>query len=405
MRKVIAPRLPPCLIASAKARRTSSKAFDRGDRSRHGVRRKHRRHRSSASSTTSSPAANLRATAGSPISTTQMDLPRCCASHPRSIQRRRRPRSRSRSATGDDDGADSTCSLSQRATHRQRRSCYPRKTTRPPARRYLKNLLQRVALAKSSSSPIKSTRLIGRLKERYPRVVRYYKLCHDPEDRQPSIAQFDADKHRKARNSSTDAICCSKTDRKNLSADELWRIYTLLSPCAENAFRDMKTPLAIRPRSSTTSNPAPTPIFFFASWLTTCSSPSKKPCSTKASTPPGRACATPSKPTRSAPSSCPPTTALRYASERPQLPTQTSSKSIETSASPNTSSPQNTHGHSPPIVTNGRTIPLKQHNFILKKLEVGLSCSPTCSVWLRSVLGLLPTSIGGRCISNSAAIR
>ncbi|MGH7049646.1 MAG: hypothetical protein ACREE5_03260, partial [Acetobacteraceae bacterium] len=30
------------------------------------------------------------------------------------------------------------------------------------------------------------------------------------------------------------------------SADELWRIYTLLSR-AENAFRDMKSPLAVRP--------------------------------------------------------------------------------------------------------------------------------------------------------------
>jgi hypothetical protein len=98
----------------------------------------------------------------------------------------------------------------------------------------------------------------------------------------------------------------------------------------------------------------------------------EKSCSTKASTPPGRACATPSKRIRSAPSSCPPTTALRYAAERPQLPTQTSSRHIETSASPHTSSSQNTHGHSPPIVTNGRTISLKQHNFILKKLEVGL---------------------------------
>ena len=37
-----------------------------------------------------------------------------------------------------------------------------------------------------------------------------------------------------------------KTNRKNLSADELWRIYTLLTR-AENAFRDAKTPLAIRP--------------------------------------------------------------------------------------------------------------------------------------------------------------
>jgi hypothetical protein len=37
-----------------------------------------------------------------------------------------------------------------------------------------------------------------------------------------------------------------KTDRKDLTGDEIWRIYTLLTR-AEDAFRDMKSPLAIRP--------------------------------------------------------------------------------------------------------------------------------------------------------------
>jgi transposase len=37
-----------------------------------------------------------------------------------------------------------------------------------------------------------------------------------------------------------------KTDRADISADEAWRIYTLLSR-AEDAFRDMKSPLAERP--------------------------------------------------------------------------------------------------------------------------------------------------------------
>jgi hypothetical protein len=37
-----------------------------------------------------------------------------------------------------------------------------------------------------------------------------------------------------------------KTDRKDLSGDELWRIYVLLTR-AETAFRDMKSPLAERP--------------------------------------------------------------------------------------------------------------------------------------------------------------
>ena len=37
-----------------------------------------------------------------------------------------------------------------------------------------------------------------------------------------------------------------KTDRTDLSADDAWRIYSLLTR-AEHAFRDMKTPLAERP--------------------------------------------------------------------------------------------------------------------------------------------------------------
>jgi transposase len=91
--------------------------------------------------------------------------------------------------------------------------------------------------------PDKINQAIGRLQERYPRVARYYKLSHDPQTA-TLVAQFDADKHLKAEQ--LDGCYLLKTDRKNLSADELWRIYTLLTR-AENAFRDMKSPLAIRP--------------------------------------------------------------------------------------------------------------------------------------------------------------
>jgi transposase len=106
----------------------------------------------------------------------------------------------------------------------------------------IEKLAQRVASQKLVK-PNKINQAIGRLKERYPRVARYYKLCHDPKTA-TLVAQFDADKHRKAEQ--LDGCYLLKTDRKNLSADELWRIYTLLTR-AENAFRDMKTPLAIRP--------------------------------------------------------------------------------------------------------------------------------------------------------------
>jgi transposase len=106
----------------------------------------------------------------------------------------------------------------------------------------IEKLAQRVASQKLVK-PDKINQAIGRLHERYPRVARYYKLCHDPRTA-TLVAQFDADKHLKAEQ--LDGCYLLKTDRKNLSADELWRIYTLLTR-AENAFRDMKSPLAIRP--------------------------------------------------------------------------------------------------------------------------------------------------------------
>ncbi|MGH7121893.1 MAG: IS1634 family transposase [Acetobacteraceae bacterium] len=103
-------------------------------------------------------------------------------------------------------------------------------------------LAKRVA-DKKLAKPDKINQAIGRLQERYPRVARYYKLSHDPQSA-TLAAQFAADKHLKAEQ--LDGCYLLKTDRQNLSADELWRIYTLLSR-AENAFRDMKSPLAVRP--------------------------------------------------------------------------------------------------------------------------------------------------------------
>ena len=89
----------------------------------------------------------------------------------------------------------------------------------------------------------KVNQAIGRLKERYPRVARYYRLSYDEPNR-TLRAEFDADKHLHAER--LDGCYLLKTSREDLSGDELWRIYILLTR-AENAFRDMKSPLAERP--------------------------------------------------------------------------------------------------------------------------------------------------------------
>lgn len=106
----------------------------------------------------------------------------------------------------------------------------------------IEKLSRRIAAGKLVR-PDKINQAIGRLQERYPRVARYYALSHEPATT-TLVSEFDADQHLKAEK--LDGCYLLKTDRNNLSGDELWRIYTLLTR-AENAFRDMKSPLAIRP--------------------------------------------------------------------------------------------------------------------------------------------------------------
>ena len=84
---------------------------------------------------------------------------------------------------------------------------------------------------------------IGRLKERYPRVARFYELSHDANSKSLAFKKVDA-KYEVAQQ--LDGTYLLKTDRSDIAADEAWRVYTLLSR-AEDAFRDMKSPLAERP--------------------------------------------------------------------------------------------------------------------------------------------------------------
>jgi len=84
---------------------------------------------------------------------------------------------------------------------------------------------------------------LGRIKERYPRVARYYQLRFDVQTKRLTCAQ-DKDKMEKAE--ILDGSYLLKTDRNDLTADEIWRIYMTLTR-VEAAFRAMKSPLAERP--------------------------------------------------------------------------------------------------------------------------------------------------------------
>jgi len=83
---------------------------------------------------------------------------------------------------------------------------------------------------------------IGRLKERYPRVARYYEISYTPE----KGLIWEENKVKKEIAAKLDGSYLLKTDRRDLSAEEVWRLYSLLTR-AEAAFRDMKSPLAERP--------------------------------------------------------------------------------------------------------------------------------------------------------------
>jgi hypothetical protein len=106
--------------------------------------------------------------------------------------------------------------------------------------------LERLA-ARTAKGQLKQRDLInqaiGRLRERYPRVARYYRIEYDPTQAQ---LEWQEDSARKARAAQLDGAYLLKTDRQDLSADEIWRIYNLLSR-VEAAFRALKTPLEERP--------------------------------------------------------------------------------------------------------------------------------------------------------------
>jgi len=84
---------------------------------------------------------------------------------------------------------------------------------------------------------------IGRLKERYPRVARYYGMTYDATRKRLAVER-NAAKYEQAEK--LDGAYLLKTDRDDLGAEELWRLYMFLTR-AEDAFRDMKSPLSERP--------------------------------------------------------------------------------------------------------------------------------------------------------------
>jgi transposase len=120
----------------------------------------------------------------------------------------------------------------------------------------LNRLQQRVAKGRLKREN-KIQQAIGRLLERYPRVARYYELSYDAVQKNLSWNEL-TDKKVTAKK--LDGSYVLKTDRQDLSADEIWRTYILLTR-VEEAFRDIKSPLMERPIFHHLQNRTQTHIF------------------------------------------------------------------------------------------------------------------------------------------------
>jgi len=106
----------------------------------------------------------------------------------------------------------------------------------------LRKLKHRVATGKLKAAA-KIHEALGRLKERYPRVARYYEIGYTASTASVTWAEH---AEKKAVATRLDGGYLLKTDRQDLADEEIWRTYILLTR-VESAFRAMKSPLCERP--------------------------------------------------------------------------------------------------------------------------------------------------------------
>lgn len=108
----------------------------------------------------------------------------------------------------------------------------------------LEKLSRRIGKRKKKSlSEADVHQAIGRLRERHSRVGRYYQILYDNERRNLSWQEDTEKKHRAER---LDGSYVLKTDRRDMTPEEIWRSYILLTR-VESTFRAMKSPLMERP--------------------------------------------------------------------------------------------------------------------------------------------------------------
>ncbi len=106
----------------------------------------------------------------------------------------------------------------------------------------LKKLKARLAKGRLKDET-KVHQAIGRLKERYPRVARYYAIGDEASS---ASLTWEENAEKKPVAKQLDGGDLLKTDRKDLTDEDIWRTYMRLTR-VESAFRAMKSPLAERP--------------------------------------------------------------------------------------------------------------------------------------------------------------
>ena len=106
----------------------------------------------------------------------------------------------------------------------------------------MEKLAQQIARGRLVKPQVIAER-IGRLKQRHARVARYYRIEYDPSQRQ---LVYERDEEPLLEAPSLEGCSLLRTDRDDLTAEEIWRTYMLLTR-VEDAFRPLKSPLAERP--------------------------------------------------------------------------------------------------------------------------------------------------------------
>jgi transposase len=91
--------------------------------------------------------------------------------------------------------------------------------------------------------------MIGRLREKYPRASKHYEIIVIPDDdtiRKSTTAKDIIWKKRSESAGKFDGCFVLRTDRFDMSAEQIWKTYVMLTR-VEKAFRCLKSSLGLRP--------------------------------------------------------------------------------------------------------------------------------------------------------------